>query len=142
MNPLSKTETAVRVLANPIVATLQSSTCIFSVRCEATREWLSSAYNTYGYSDEDDKKEMSETLKKVEYQFHKVKESYGTLWITPPVGFWLSDGRLVSPDYNEGIRVKAYYGSKEEILSMGRKVDHIIDGPFTFLPAEGNLFFF
>lgn len=138
MNPCtldSKIETTVPVLANPIIATLRSSTCIFEVRCEATREWLSPAYNTYGYSNEEKKKEMRETLKKVEYQFHKVKEEYGTLWITPPVGFWLSDGRLVSPTYDGGARVKAYYGSKEEILNMGRKVNHIEDGSFTFLPS-------
>ncbi len=127
-------ETTIKVLPNPIVATLRSSTCIFEVRCEATGKWLSPAYNSYGYSNEEKKKEMRETLKKVEYQFHKVKEEYGTLWITPPVGFWLSDGRLVSPTCNEGERVKAYYGSKEEILSIGRKVTHITDGPFTFLP--------
>lgn len=64
-----------------------------------------------------------------------MKEECGTLWIRPPIGFWLSDGRLVSPTYNEGERVKAYYGSKEEILSMGQKVDHIKDGPSTALPS-------
>lgn len=137
MNPLmdSKTETKIKVLSNPIVATLRSSAHIFEVLCEATGEWLSPAYNSQPYSNEEKKKEMRETLKKVEYKFHKVKEENGTLWITPPVGFWLSDGRLVSPYYDEGERVKTYYGTKEEILSMGRRINHIKDGPFTFLPS-------
>ena len=79
---------------------------------------------------------MRETLKKAQYQFHKVKEEYGTLWITPPIGFWLSDGRLVSTSYQGGQRVKPYYGDKSEILNMNRTVDHIKDGAFTFLPKE------
>lgn len=104
------------------------------MRCEATGKWLTHAFNSYGYSIEENKKEMRETLKKVEYQFHKANEEYGTLWITPPVGFWLSDGRLVSPEYKEGKRVKAYYGGEEEILNMGRKIEHVLDGTFTFYP--------
>jgi len=123
-------------MTSPIIATLRSSTCIFEVKCEATGKWLSPAYNTYGYSGEEKKAEMRETLKKTEYQFHKVKEEYGTLWITPPVGFWLSDGRLVSPDYKGGERVKAYYGRKPEISEMGRSIHHIKVGPWTFLPSK------
>jgi len=128
MNSLSrldnKTKTEVPILANPIIATLQSSTCIFTVRCEATGEWLSSRWKTAERSGEEKKKQMRETLKKVEGQFYKVEEYSDNVRVTFPTGFWLSDGRLVSPHYKEGERVKAYFGSKEEILSMGRKIEY------------------
>lgn len=109
-----------KLSSNPITARLVNSTCNFEVSCEATGKWLSIAYSSRGYSNEDKKKEMIENLKKVEYQFHKSEEEYGILWVTPPSGFWLSDGRLVSPCYEEGERVKAYYGSEEEIVAMNR----------------------
>lgn len=73
MNPLSamdsKTKTTIKVLPNPIIATLRSSTHIFEVRCEATGKWLSPA--SYGYSNEEKKKEMRETLKKLSINFIK-----------------------------------------------------------------------
>ncbi len=141
MNPLglslidSKKETTQEALP-PIIATLYGSGAIFRVRCEATGEWLDRAYGSLGYRTEEEKKIMRETIKKVEYQFHEVKEQFDILWVSLPVGFWLSDGRLVSPDYTLGERVKAYHGRKEEILSMGRTIRYVKDGSWTFLPSE------
>lgn len=135
---ITTTESATKLLSTsstPIIATLRSSTCIFEVRCEVTGEWLSPAYNTFIYGPGKEQEEWRETLKKVEYQFYKVTENNNTLWITPPVGFWLKDGRLVSPKYEQGERVKAYYGTEAEIVGK-RSISFIKDGIFTFLPEK------
>jgi hypothetical protein len=65
-----------------------------------------------------------------------VTEEADELWVTPPVGYWLRDGRLVSSRYTDGERVKPYHGSKSEISDMHRSVDYIRHGSFTFLPRE------
>jgi len=121
----------------PIIATLRSSTCVFEVRCEDTNKWLTPAYNTFGWKSGKKQDEWKETLKTQPYRFHTAKEEYGTLWITPPVGFWLKDGRLVSPDYKDEAHIdKGYYGKRQEITDMGRTIRYVTDGPHTFLPTQ------
>jgi hypothetical protein len=135
MYPVGVKDASTEIPMKHIFATYKSSSYIFAVCCEATGKWLSAAYNPVGYYDEETVKKMRETLKKTEYQFYKVREEGDTLWVTRPVGYWLSDGRLVSPDYQGGERVKAYYGEKSE-LSGVRSINYITEGPFTFLPQE------
>lgn len=130
---VTASELSPKHFATSIIATLRSSTCVFEVRCEVTGKWLSPAYNSFGYGPGKEQDEWRETLKKADYQFHKVREERDTLWITPPVGFWLKDGRLVSPEYQEGERAEAYYGTKAEIVGK-RSIKFVKDGPFTFLP--------
>ena len=57
------------------------------------------------------------------------------LFITAPVGYWLKDGRLVSPDYIPEECAEAYYGEQSEIVGR-RIISFITDGPFTFLPKK------
>ncbi|MGD2169262.1 MAG: hypothetical protein PVI40_03365 [Chlamydiota bacterium] len=134
--PVSQTTPLVKPRTAPIIATLRSSTCVFQVRCESTGKWISSAHNTFGWAPGEEQDAWREALKKTAYRFYKWKEDEkGNLWITPPVGYWLADGRLVSSACKEGERVEAYYGSKAEIVDR-RIIRFITDGPFTFLPRK------
>ena len=63
---------------------------------------------------------------------HWLSLAYCSGW--NPVGFWLRDGRLVSPICHEGERAEAYHGTQEEILRR-RSIQFILDGPDTFLPV-------
>ncbi len=128
MNCFSPTERiipeTINVLEKPIVAILQCATGILIVRCEATGQRLRGPSNRiYGYSNEEKKNEMIEAQRKVEDKF---RNDEGPLFgYTRPVGYWLSDGHLVSPSYQGGERVKPYYGTASEILNMKRKINYV-----------------
>jgi hypothetical protein len=100
----------------PIVATFRYSNRVFQVRCEISGEWLTPAYKTFSYRAGPDQDRLRENLKKIEYQFYKAVETDNGLCITAPAGYWLKDGRLVSPNYNPKERAEAYYGEQSEIV--------------------------
>ncbi|MBS0586233.1 MAG: hypothetical protein JSR76_08080 [Verrucomicrobia bacterium] len=135
---ITPSEPIPEALTAPIIATLRSSACIFDVRCEVTEKWMCRAYNTFGLGPGEKQDEWRKLLQKSDYQFHKVIEDGDWLSITPPIGFWLKDGRLVDVRCTEGERTEAYYGTKAEIVAR-RTILFVEDGPFTFLPSDEDL---
>lgn len=132
------------IRSQPIIATLRSSSCIFEVKCD-TGEWITRAYNSAGFSPGKSQDAWRAILtippenRESRYRFYKMWEDGDKLWVVPPVGAWLKDGRLVPPEYNRDEQVKGYYGTKKEIVEMNRTVSFVLDGPFTFLPVEAAI---
>lgn len=120
-------------ITTPIVATFRYSNRVFEVRCEISGKWLTPGYKTFSYRAGPDQDRWRENLKRVEYQFYKAVETDNGLCITAPAGYWLKDGRLVSPDCIPEERAEAYYGEQSEIVCR-RIISFITDGPSTFLP--------
>lgn len=119
---------------NPLIATLRTSVAVFEVQCEVTGRWISSANRPVSvFSDEMKKVEMRETLKKIEYQFHRIEEGNKYLTLISPAGYWLKDGRLVIDSCIEGERVKGYFGKQYEVEAMNRTIKFILDGEDSFL---------
>lgn len=118
----------------PIIATLRSSTKIFEVKCEASGKWLTSAYISLSEYTDDDRKKVHEMIKKSEYLLSKI-HSGSLRWDSYPVGYWLSDGRLVSRYFTDGLRIEPYFGEIDEIVNKGREIQYTLDGEFAFFPS-------
>lgn len=142
MNPINTTiRTGFQLAtesAKPVIATLRTRQRIFNVRCEYTGYWIRpSPYDSFTVSEKNEIERIKKIYDNDKHPFYILKEENGVLKVTRPLGYWLKDGRLVYNEYDQlKDRVKGFYGSKSEILSMNRSVKYILDGSCTFLPDD------
>lgn len=136
---------------SPLECTLRGEYRVFDVKCQETKVWLGIPH----YSMKVDVKEfkgtaVGELYNQVPLDIYHKKPAYTKIRMIEvavsvhttfdePVGFWLTDGRLVAPSpsyFGTGLIDDVYYGNQSEIEKKGRELNWIEDGPNTYKPVS------